>query len=227
MILSNFLNILFPESCFCCENNLLDNERCICTSCRLKLPLANYHFDNNQTLNKLLYGRVPLVLGTSLFYFSKTGLVQNLIHNLKYKGFQSIGTELGLWLGTELAKLDAYREIDVIIPVPLHKAKLRKRGYNQVFNFASEIAKALDSPLIDDVLLRVKKSSSQVKKNRLRRVLEVTTKFKVFDFKKLENKHILLVDDVITTGTTVESCYNELKQIPNIKLSLATMAFVN
>ncbi|MGB2116546.1 MAG: ComF family protein [Flavobacteriaceae bacterium] len=205
----------------------MDNERCICTSCRLKLPLTNYHFDNNQSLNKLLYGRVPLVLGTSLFYFSKTGLVQNLIHNLKYKGFQSIGTELGLWLGTELSKLDAYRGIDVIIPVPLHKSKLRKRGYNQVFNFAFEIAKALDSPLIDDVLLSVKKSNSQVKKNRLRRVLEVTTKFKVFDFKKLENKHILLVDDVITTGTTVESCYNELKQIPNIKLSLATMAFVN
>lgn len=227
MILSNFLNILFPKSCFCCENNLLDNERCICTSCRLKLPISNFHFDNNQSLNKLLYGRVPLVHGTSLFYFSKNGLVQNLIHNLKYKGFYSIGTELGFWLGNELKKLDTYKEIDVIIPVPLHKSKLRKRGYNQVSSFASEIAKALNVPLVDDVLLSIKKSSSQVKKNRLRRVLEVTTKFKVFDFKKLENKHILLVDDVITTGNTVELCYNELNQIPNIKLSIATMAFVN
>lgn len=227
MILSNFLNILFPKSCFCCENHLMDNERCICTSCRLKLPITNFHFDNNQSLNKLLYGRVPLVHGTSLFYFSKTGLVQNLIHNLKYKGFHSIGAELGFWLGTELTKLNAYKEVDVIIPVPLHKSKLRKRGYNQVSKFASEIAKALNIPLVDDVLLSIKKSSSQVKKNRLRRVIEVTTKFKVLDFKKLESKHILLVDDVITTGTTVELCYNELNQIPNIKLSIATMAFVN
>ena len=166
-------------------------------------------------------------MGLLFFIFQKNGLVQNLIHNLKYKGFYSIGTELGFWLGNELKKLDTYREIDVIIPVPLHKSKLRKRGYNQVSSFASEIAKALNVPLVDDVLLSIKKSSSQVKKNRLRRVLEVTTKFKVFDFKKLENKHILLVDDVITTGNTVELCYNELNQIPNIKLSIATMAFVN
>lgn len=227
MIVLDLINVLFPKVCFCCDNSLSDNERCICTSCRIALPVTNFHYDDNRLINKMLYGRVPLVDATALFYFSKSGLVQHLIHNLKYKGYQEIGVELGRWLGFELKESNLFKNVDVVIPVPLHRSKLRKRGFNQVEKFAQEIAKSLEVPFLDNVLLRVKKSHAQAKKGRLLRILEMGTKFHVVKTEHLVGKHILLVDDVITTGTTIESCYIELKQITGIEISLATIAFVN
>jgi ComF family protein len=159
-------------------------------------------------------------------HFSKKGIVQQLLHNLKYRGHEKIGSFLGKWLGSELSTVDAYTVIDVIIPVPLYKTKLRKRGYNQVAKFGKEIAKALNADYNDTVLVKKKSTKTQVFKGRLTRWNDEEL-FSITENKSLEGKHILLVDDIITTGATVEACASVLLKIDNIKLSLATMAIAD
>ena len=132
---NNLINLFFPKVCLACTNALVDNEEYICTDCRHDLPVTNFHFDKSNEVEKVLYGRVKIENGTSLLRFQKKGIVQHLIHNLKYKGHQEVGEFLGAWLGEELKTIDAYKDIDVVIPVPLHKKKLRKRGFNQVALF--------------------------------------------------------------------------------------------
>ncbi|MGY0391481.1 ComF family protein [Bizionia sp. KMM 8389] len=173
---------------------------------------------------KVLYGRIPIELGTALLRYEKKGATQNLIHNLKYKGFEEIGTFLGSWLGSELQKIPAYQDIDMVIPVPLHKKKLRKRGYNQVTKFGKELANYLDAEYVDDVLIKVSNTSSQVTKNRLTRWLSNVEVFKAVNTNRIHNKHILLVDDIITTGATLEACGLELLKSKQVKISIATMA---
>lgn len=225
-MIKNLLNIFFPKVCLGCHEQLSDNEYCICTSCRHKLPLTNFHFSNNEMLKNRLYGRVLIQEGTALLFFEKKGIVQQLMHNLKYKGHQEVGTLLGKWLGNELNQLDAYQDIDAVIPVPLHKRKLKKRGYNQVSTFGQEIANALEVPFYENLLVKVQNTKSQVFKNRMKRA-DVSNAFKVIDFQILKNKHVLLVDDIITTGATIEGCANALCQIQGLKLSVATMAITN
>lgn len=222
--MKDIFNLFFPKVCEACNSLLRDNEDTICTYCRHDLPVTNFHFNNADTVKKVLYGRVRLELATALFYFSKKGIVQQLIHNLKYRGHENIGTVLGKWLGNELAVCKAYETIDVVVPVPLHKKRLRKRGYNQVTRFGKEIAKALNVAYEDKVLQRVEPSQTQVFKNRLLRSSTTDSVFIVENIALLKHKHILLVDDIITTGATVEACSNVLQTIDGIKISLATMA---
>ncbi|WP_328515280.1 ComF family protein [Aquimarina aquimarini] len=150
--------------------------------------------------------------------------MQNLIHNLKYRGREEVGEELGRWLGQELSQKTRYQSIDVVIPVPLHKVRLRERGYNQVEKFGIEIAKKLNAEYIDSVLKKNsynKKQSKHVKFNRWMNTVET---FGTQNESLLENKHVLLVDDIVTTGATIESCVNVIKDIPRVKISIATMA---
>ena len=131
-MIKNLLNLFFPEVCRACSNHLSDNELQICTSCRHNLPLTNFHDDHDNAVHKILYGRVKLEQATALLHFSKKGIVQQLMHNLKYRGQEDIGQFLGEWLGEELKGINAYLDVDVVVPVPLHKTKLKSRGYNQV-----------------------------------------------------------------------------------------------
>ena len=222
--MKNLLNLFFPKVCFGCRTHLSDNEIYVCTSCRHELPVTNFHFENNDALKKILYGRVTVEHGTALLHFSKKGIVQELLHNLKYRRQESIGIFLGQWLGSELQEIRDYNTIDIIVPVPLHQSKLRKRGYNQVSKFAQEVALALNVEYNDKVLKKVFSSKTQVFKSRLKRWSDADTMFSLSPDKSLEGKHILLVDDIITTGATIEACANELLKIDNIKLSVATMA---
>lgn len=222
-MIKNLLNLFFPKVCLGCDGQLTDNELYVCTACRHKLPLTNFHFSNDEMFKNRLYGRVQLQQATALLFFAKKGIVQQLMHNLKYRGHQEVGTFLGKWLGEELKELEVYRDIDAVIPVPLHKRKLRKRGYNQVTTFGQEIAAALEVPFYDNILVKVRDVKTQVFKDRLKRT-DVNTVFKVSDFETLKGKHVLLVDDIITTGATIESCANVLIQIEGLKLSVATMA---
>jgi ComF family protein len=223
-MVKNLLNLFFPKVCYACNNLLGDNEKHICITCRHNLPVTNYHFENNKAIKKVLYGRAKLELGTSLLKFEKKGIVQHLLHNLKYKGYETIGEVLGKWLGNELRTIEAYNTIDVIIPVPLHKRKLRKRGYNQVEKFGVEIAKALDVEYIDTVLLKTTTTKTQVFKKRIARWDNSNEVFTMQNESLIEGKHILLVDDIITTGATIESCTNILLKAKNIKISVVTMA---
>jgi len=223
----NLLNLFFPKVCLGCKEQLIDNESYICTNCRHELPLTNFHIDNNDALKKVLYGRVKLEQATALLHFSKKGIVQQLMHNLKYRGHQDVGLFLGQWLGEELKAIKSYHDIDVVVPVPLHRSKLRKRGYNQVTKFGQEIAKALDVEFNPKVLQKTISTKTQVFKDRLLRTSGSSATFSISENQTLRGKHILLVDDIITTGATIESCANALLQIEGVKISIATMAITD
>lgn len=221
------LNLFFPEVCEACGNLLKDKELVVCLTCRHQLPVTNFHLDNKEDVKKILYGRVKLENATALLHFTKKGMVQQLLHNLKYRGHEQVGEFFGRWLGNELKTIDAYNSIDCVIPVPLYKAKLRKRGYNQVAKFGIEIAKALEIPYNDSVLIKTRSTKTQVFKDRQNRLDSYNSVFDLNDNHKLSGKHILLVDDIITTGATIETCASILLKIDNIKLSLATIAIAD
>ena len=208
----------------CCLNLLNDNEETICVDCRHDLPVTNFHFDNDDSVVKVLYGRAKIENGTSLFRFEKKGLVQQLIHGLKYKGYETIGYSLGNWLGGELKDLDGYKSVDVVIPVPLHKNKLKIRGYNQVAKFGQQIAVTLNAHYKDNVLVKITDTTSQTSKNRFTRWNNTDELFTMKNADTIENKHVLLVDDLITTGATLEACISVLSKVKKVKISIATMA---
>ena len=226
-MIKNLLNLFFPEVCLACDHQLMDNEADICTNCRHELPTTNLHDEKNNSIEKIFYGRVNIEHATALFFFQKKGIVQKLIHNLKYRGFENIGTVLGKWLGYELQNSEYYKNIDIVIPVPLHKTRLKKRGYNQVEKFAQEIAVALHAEYNSDILIKTTSTKTQVFKKRLARWDSSKTSFEVKNEDLLEAKHILIVDDIITTGATIEACANQLfmaNSNKNLKISVATMA---
>lgn len=226
-MIKNLLNLFFPKVCLGCSGYLSDLERYVCTTCRNDLPKTNYHFTNNEAVKNVLYGRVNLQQATAFFHFSKKGIVQQLMHNLKYRGQQDVGVFIGQWLGEELKNLKAYKTIDVVVPVPLHKSKLRKRGYNQVDKFGQEIANALGVEFNTKVLLKTTATKTQVFKDRLKRSSNNEIVFSIQDIKSLKGKHILLVDDIITTGATIEACAKALLTIEDVKISVATMAITD
>ncbi|GAA4280600.1 ComF family protein [Gaetbulibacter aestuarii] len=199
-------------------------EDSICVDCRHALPVTNFHFDKNPALKKVLFGRANIEQGTALFRFEKKGPVQHLIHELKYKGHQGIGEVLGDWLGGELATLPEWQAIDMIIPVPIHKKKLRERGFNQVTKFGKRIAFSLNAEYREDLLIKVIHTKTQTKKNRSERFNNNPELYKLVHPELLENKHVLIVDDLITTGATLEGCICVLNQAKNLKISIATMA---
>ena len=226
-MVKNLLNLFFPRHCLACDGFLNDNEKLICTGCRHELPLTNFHFENDSTVKNILYGRVELEKATSLLHFRKKSIVQSLIHNLKYRGHEEIGDMLGKWLGNELDELGWANEIDLVIPVPLHKSRLRERGYNQVTKFGQAIAGSLNVQFEDKVLLRQSATKTQVFKGRIGRSDLSEAKFVVTNPSIIEGKHLLLVDDLITTGATIEGCANALLKAHGVKLSLATMALTD
>lgn len=226
-MIKNLLNLFFPRVCLACNTYLGDKETYICISCRHQLPLTNFHLENNDTVKNVLFGRVKLEHATAFLHFSKKGIVQQLMHNLKYRGHEDVGLFLGKWLGEELKAIEAYRSIEVVVPVPLHKSKQRLRGYNQVTKFGREIAKVLNVEFNDRVLQKVEATKTQVFKDRLLRTSSKTSVFIITDKQILRGKHILLVDDIITTGATIESCANALLNIEGVKISVATMAITD
>jgi ComF family protein len=229
MIAMNFLKdiyaLFYPEVCLCCFNNLTSNESVICVTCRHDLPLTNFSNQKNNAIETSFYGRIPVENATALFYFFKKGKIQHLIHALKYKKQQQVGTLLGNWLGEEIINSNQFSTIDCIVPVPLHPKKLKSRGYNQVATFGKSLAEKLNKPYIDTVLKRGQFTNTQTKKLRLDRWKNVSDIFFVENNNTLQNKHILLIDDIITTGATLEACYKAFENTKNIKISIASMAY--
>ncbi len=224
-ILKDIFSIFFPEACLCCNDFLASGESVICLTCRHDLPLTNFSFEKDNLIEKSFYGRIPLENATSLFYFFKKGNVQHLIHELKYKNQQQTGTFIGDWLGDQLIDSHRFKTVDCIIPVPLHPKKFKKRGYNQVTTFGESLAKKLGIPYYENILIRVSSTKTQTKKLRFDRWKNVQELFHVQNNFALQNKHILLIDDVITTGATLEACYEALKKTKNLKISIACMAY--
>ena len=220
----NLINLFFPKACSGCNSFLLANENVICTVCRHEIPLTNHHkIENNEAVVKF-YGRIPIEFAAALFYFHKKGIVQEMIHKLKYKGHQEVGTAIGYWYAEELKRITELNSVDYIIPVPLHKKRLKERGYNQVEAFGKSLSESMAIPYNDSVLIRNVYSKTQTKKNLLGRSEVVGSIFSAVQDDSLHNKHFMLIDDVITTGSTLEACGRELLKIPGAKLSIVCMA---
>lgn len=219
------LKLLFPPLCFGCNELLLNNEQIICSSCIHHLPMTNHHLlESNDTKNKF-YGIVALEFAFSMLYFRKEGIVQKLIHQLKYKGKQEIGTYLGSYYALLLKEhLEPYK-IDEIIPVPLHPKRHKERTYNQVDAFCLAMSEEFKIPFNNTLLFRNLYSKTQTKKNKIERQSQNLDIFEVRNPSHSSGKHFLLIDDVITTGATIESCAKALLKIPNSRVSVITIAF--
>jgi ComF family protein len=191
------------------------------------MPLTQHHLNPENDAYKKFYGRIPVEHVSALVYFHKKGIVQELIHSLKYRGQEAIGTVLGEWYAEELKNIPVLSTVDTIIPVPLHLKKLRERGYNQVTDFGNALAKSLQIPVNTSILFRQVYSKTQSQKNRLGRTEGIDTIFDVSFDEKDHNKHFLLIDDVITTGATLEVCAKALLKIPGTKISIVCMAMAD
>ena len=226
-MLKSIINLFFPPVCAGCHSFLVSNENVICTLCRHNIPLTNHHMNPENEAFKKFYGRIPVEYTSALLYFHKKGIVQELIHNLKYKGQEQIGTVLGEWYADDLKNTAILKSVDEIIPVPLHKRKLRERGYNQVTNFGNALSTGLNIPYNPKLLVRNIYSKTQSKKTLLSRSDGIDTIFDVVFTEKDHNKHFLLIDDVITTGSTLEACSHALLKIPGAKISIVCMAMAH
>ena len=221
------IDLFFPKVCAGCHTILITNETVFCTVCRHELPLTQYHLDSKNEAVKKFYGKIAIEHASALLYFNKKGIVQELIHNLKYKGHEEIGTVLGNWYAEDLKELALETPFDVVIPVPLHPKKFRERGYNQVTTFGKALAKGLKINYNDAVLYRKKYSKTQSKKNLIGRSDNIENIFDVIFTEENKNKHFLIVDDVLTTGATLEACSKALLKIPGAKISIVCMAMAN
>ncbi|TDE31689.1 ComF family protein [Flavobacterium ranwuense] len=220
----SIINLFFPKVCSGCSSFLLTNENVICTVCRHDIPLTNHYLNSENDAFKKFYGRIPVLHTSALFYFHKKGIVQELIHNLKYKGHEEIGTVLGEWYAEDLKTIELLESVDEIIPVPLHRRKLKERGYNQVTSFGKALSFSLNIDYNDSLLIRNVYSKTQSKKNLLGRTEGIESTFDVVFTEKDHRKHFLLIDDVITTGATLEACSRALLKIPGAKISIVCMA---
>lgn len=222
-ILSDFFGIFYPELCANCDNLLTQNEGVICTFCRHDLPLTNFiNYSENKIIAKF-YGRVDIKKAYSLLLYKEKGITKKIIHELKYRGNQKIGTFFGHWLGEILKQNNEFADIDFIVPVPLHKKKQQQRGYNQVSKFGESLSYHLGKPFLENVLLRTVRSKTQTFKNRFERLNTIDKIFKLNNGIIFTNKHILLIDDVVTTGATLEACAKEVQKTGNVKISILTM----
>lgn len=223
--LADFVSLLFPELCAACRESLMANEHLICTECRYSLPFTNFHLQPDNIVAQQFWGKIQLEVAYSLYYFSKGGKIQNLMHQFKYKGMKHIGNLLGNIAGDQLIKNKVFNTVDFIVPVPLHKKRLLQRGYNQSACFAEGLAEKLNAEVEINNLVRVTATETQTHKSRFARFENMQEVFTIANPEKLMNKHVLLVDDVITTGSTLEACGAQLLKIPGLKLSIATIAY--
>ena len=222
--LQHLFNLFYPDTCVCCDQYLLDQEKIICIECRLDLPFIETGNSTYNPLLETLKGKVIVEEGTSFLYYHPVGKVKKLIHQLKYKNNQKVGIFLGEWLGQKLLETKAYNSIDYIIPVPLHKDKLMLRGYNQLTKFGETLSSILNIKYLEGVLIRNTMAKTQTLKKRLDRFKSLVNNFSLINANLLKNKHVLLIDDVVTTGATLEACCKELLKIEGMKISIVTIA---
>ncbi len=222
--LGDFINLLYPETCAACSRSLQSHEEVICLHCRHDLPQTNFHHEPDNHVAKHFWGKLPIQNAAAFYYFSKGSRVQQLIHHLKYHGQQEIGVKIGKMYGKKLLEAVAFQDIDLILPIPLHPKKQKRRGYNQSDVFAEGLSESMNVPWSSTVLKRVVFSNTQTRKDHLERWENVESIFEVAEPEGLQNKHILLVDDVVTTGSTLEACARLILEVENTRLSIVTLA---
>ncbi|MCL9806018.1 ComF family protein [Flavobacterium amniphilum] len=224
-MLKYLLNLFYPNVCSGCSYILLESENQICTTCRHEIPLTNHHILKENEAFKKFYGKIPTEFTSSMLYYHKKGITQQLIHNLKYNRQQKIGTVLGEWYAEDLKQNPTLNTVDYIIPVPLHKKRLKERGYNQITTFCKALSLNLSIAVDDNLLFRNQNTATQSKKNLINRSILPENTFEARFNQNHHNKHFLLIDDVLTTGATLENCGRAILQIPGAKISIVTIAF--
>ena len=223
--LKDFVSLIFPELCVACRAGLMANEDLLCTDCLYNLPFTNFHLQPDNIVARQFWGKLPIKGAYSLYYFNKGGNIQNMMHLFKYNGMHSIGNMLGNIAGKQLLQNEVFNSVEVIIPVPLHKKRLKERGYNQSASFADGLAQKMGVKVDIDNLVRNVATKTQTHKSRFARFENMQEVFAVARPADLINKHVLLVDDIVTTGSTLEACGIELLKVPGLKLSIATIAY--
>jgi ComF family protein len=224
--LSNqIFSLFYPNLCAGCHNDLVNHEKTICLSCWETLPKTNFHTREKNPIEQKFWGKINIQHATSFYYFNKEGCLQEILHALKYRKQFEVGVLLGQKMGVDLSYASWIKDIDVIIPIPLSKEKMRFRGYNQSESIAQGLSTVLNIPINTVAVSRTKNTESQTNKNISERFENVKDAFAVVDKEKLQNKHVLLIDDVLTTGATLEACAREVLTIENCKISIATIAY--
>lgn len=223
--IKDFSHLFFPHNCLGCYSDVLSNEHFLCAECFSKLPETGFFKHANNAMEKIFYGRIPVQQAGCAFYFNNHSILHQLVLQLKYRGRKDIGLYLGKLMRNHLLESGRFEHLDAVIALPLNKSKENKRGYNQSTILAGKIAESLHIPLLENVVERKIFTESQTTKNRIARWENMQNIFSVTDPAALENKHILLVDDIITTGATLEGCGMEILKTQGTRLSLATLAF--
>jgi len=217
-------HLFYPHLCVSCERVLPNPQQFVCLHCRSDWPITDMHRFRENAFTERFWGRVRLENGSAMFHFVKGGHIQSLIHALKYRSQSQVGLGLGREYGRMLSDLYADQKPDLIIPVPLHPKKKHKRGYNQAACFGEGLSQSLLIPMEEHFLVRAVYQTSQTHKGRLDRFQNVLAAFKAKNMNQLSGKHVLLVDDVLTTGATLEACAIQLQQATDLRLSMATIA---
>lgn len=220
-ITNSVVHLFFPHVCAGCGSDLLHKENVLCMRCVEAMPETNFERQADNPVENLFWGRLPLNGATAQFYFTKESLMQHLMHQFKYKGDKEIGLQFGRMMGEQLKKAERFADADVLVPLPLFPDKEKKRGYNQSTVLCEGMAESMGIPVLDKVITRPQHTETQTKKGRIERWKNMEGKFILTNADAIRNKHVLLVDDVVTTGATLESCGNELLQVEGVKLSLA------
>lgn len=222
-IKDSVLHLLFPHVCAGCGSDILNEKSVLCMRCIDAMPETNFELHSNNPVEKTFWGRLPLINASAQFYFTKESLMQHLMHQFKYKGNRDLGIQLGRIMGDQLNRSNRFVDVDALIPLPLFPAKEKRRGYNQATILCQGIAEAMKIPVLDRAITRPQHTETQTKKGRIERWKNMEGKFILSDAAPIRNKHLLLVDDVVTTGATLEACGNELLKAENVRLSVATL----
>ncbi|OLY95000.1 phosphoribosyltransferase [Cnuella takakiae] len=217
------LHLAFPHLCAGCGSDVLSKDQQLCTVCFEQLPATSFEHHAANPVEKIFWGRLALRYGTAQYFFTKGSVIQELMHQLKYKGNKDLGLVLGKIMGSQLAATNRFREVDALVPLPLYPEKEHKRGYNQAQVLCQGIAETLGKPVLSKAVIRTHHTESQTKKSRVERWQNMEGRFLLQDEKTVQGKHLLLVDDVVTTGATLEACGRELLEVPGTTLSIATL----
>jgi ComF family protein len=224
-IVNSTLHLFYPHLCTGCGSDLLKEDNLLCLLCIHTLPHTRFAGMAGNPVEKQFWGRLPIQAGHSEFYFAKEFLLQHLIHQLKYKGDTKIGFYLGERMGNSLLSSGRFNGIDALIPLPLYASKERKRGYNQAAIICNGMSSVMNIPVLAGVVIRQYATETQTRKHRTERWENVSGSFTITAAEKISGKHLLLVDDVVTTGATLEACGAVMLQQPGVKLSIATLAY--
>ncbi len=223
-LFNDSMQLFFPHNCIGCGSDVLSDSSMLCLRCISNLPYTGYENIENNPVEDIFRGRTIIKEAASTFYFSKGHLVQHLIHQLKYKGAQQVGQYLGALMGNALLQSERFTNIDYLVPLPLYADKEFKRGYNQSTILCNGMSTTMHIPVMNDNVVRKRYTDTQTKKHRAERWQNVEGSFAIKNPKLLAGKNILLVDDVITTGATLEACGQCMQQVADLQISLSTLA---